>query len=213
MSDKFRQLWDQLVALWVYIALNPHATANERKKISDFLHNWTMVPNCPLEDANYRLGSSQLRRKLDSSDEEDEANRSGDELMNEDPLVGKLVDDNNNHYAGNYNERKRPSPQSLIKIGKRGKRRRGSPRTIFHRALEASRLNWDHPHLRLIIDEEKAGEKSENGHSPAYARSVYPPVKLKANSNGSFGSHCSSAIDQSSNLKFNSKNQPLWNGV
>lgn len=197
MSDKFRQLWDQLVALWVYIALNPHATASERKKIGDYLHNWTLVPNCPLEDANYRLGSSQLRRKLDSSDEEEEANRSGDELMNEDPPVGKLVDDNNN-YASNYNERKRPSPQSLIKIGKRGKRRRGSPRTIFHRALEASRLNWDHPHLRMIIDEEKVDQK--NGRSTT----VYPPVKLKTN--GSYA-------DQLPNLKFNSKNQPLWNGV
>ena len=200
-SDKFRQLWDQLVALWVYIALNPHATANERKKISDYLYSWTTYPNVPLEDANSRLTGSQLRRKLDSSDDEEDANRSGDELML-DEHVAKMVDDNNN-YAGNYNDRKRPA-QSLIKIGKRKKKRYAAQRTIFHRALEASHENWDHPHLRFIIDEEKAGEK--NG---AYAR-AYPPVKLE--SAGQFGNHCSSA-NCAPNLKFNSKNQPLWNGA
>ena len=199
MSDKFRQLWDQLVALWVYIALNPHATANERKKISDFLYSWTTYPNVPLEDANSRLTSSQLRRKaLDSSDEDEDAARSGDELM-QDEHLGKLVDDNNNYYVGNYNDRKRPA-QSLIKIGKRKKKRYAQQRTIFHRALEASRENWDHPHLRLIIDEEKTGTtKTENG-----ARTTYPPVKLESTG-------C--PVDCSSNLKFNSKNQPLWNGA
>ena len=197
MSDKFRQLWDQLVALWVYIALNPHATANERKKISDCLYSWTTYPNVPLEDANGRLASSQLRRKLDSSDDDEEANRSGDELLNEEH-VGKLIDDNNN-YAGNYNDRKRPA-QSLIKIGKRKKKRYAQQRTIFHRALEASFQNWDHPHLRLIIDQEKTETKVEPHGRPT----VYPPVKLEPI--GSFNS------SDCSNLKFNSKNQPLWNG-
>lgn len=203
MSDKFRQLWDQLVALWVYIALNPHANANERKKISDCLYSWTTYPNVPLEDANSRLTSSQLRRKaLDSSDEDEEAARSGDELMQDEHLA-KLVDDNNNNnYVANYNDRKRPA-QSLIKIGKRKKKRYAQQRTIFHRALEASRENWDHPHLRLIIDEEKNGA-TKNG-----ARTVYPSVKLEP-ANGAYGNGC--PVDCSPNLKFNSKNQPLWNG-
>lgn len=206
MADKYRQLWDQLVALWVYIALNPHATLNERKKISDLLFTWTQNPNCPLEDTNYRLSNSQLKRKMASnhqlSDDEDDNSRSGDELIagEDEQVVNELLDDNN------FNERRRPS-QSLMKKQHR-KKKRYSPRTIFHRALEASFLKWDHPHLCYIIDDEELKTDNKN-EADCFTKSSTSSTNRK-NCNV-FNCSSSGQLQSSSNL-FNSQDQPLWNG-
>jgi len=126
MIDKCRILWDQLSALWVSVALNPHANHAERQQWRSLLDKWSRLSVCPLEDAEVRpLSSSSLKRRIsaleDSSDDDDDEN----------------VNLNSNH-RGNHLHQRRPPPPP--------------PRSIFHRALEASHLRWDDSQLRYILD-------------------------------------------------------------
>merc|ERR1719427_302412 len=54
MTDKCRQLWDQLGALWVCVVLNPMAGSSERKCWKELLTKWTKVDVCPLEDPDHK---------------------------------------------------------------------------------------------------------------------------------------------------------------
>lgn len=193
-TDKYRQLWDQLVSLWVYIALNPHANVAERKKISDLLISWTQNPLCPLEDSNSRLGSSPLKRKLASSNQlsDEDENRSDDESMMDDDIqiINELLDNNNNF---NFDDRRRQSQSKH-----RHKKRRYAPRTIFHRALEASYLKWDDPHLKFILCEDFYSKSIDDLSNKSGSSSINSSTNYLQNST-------------SSNL-FNSQGFPLWNG-
>lgn len=129
MTDKCRQLWDQLGALWVCVVLNPHSTQPEKHHWRTLLERWSRLHVCPLEDADFRPLSVNNRRRIqifDSSDEEDEDA-----------------------------DRERSTPSSRLHLGSRRSSNSHSsslPRTIFHRALEASHLEWDDPHLRFILE-------------------------------------------------------------
>ncbi|GLV40163.1 Dorado [Carabus blaptoides fortunei] len=54
MTDKCRQLWDQLGALWVCIVLNPQCNQNEKQQWKILLEKWTKIDVCPLEDPDFR---------------------------------------------------------------------------------------------------------------------------------------------------------------
>lgn len=54
MTEKCRQLWDQLGALWVCIVLNPKATAQERMQWKALLEKWSKSDVCPQEDPDFR---------------------------------------------------------------------------------------------------------------------------------------------------------------
>nr|CAD7568287.1 unnamed protein product [Timema californicum] len=54
MTDKCRQLWDQLGALWVCIVLNPHCTQSEKQHWKALLEKWTLIDVCPQEDPDFR---------------------------------------------------------------------------------------------------------------------------------------------------------------
>lgn len=54
MTEKCRQLWDQLGALWVCIVLNPRATAMERSQWKTLLDKWSKNEVCPQEDPDFR---------------------------------------------------------------------------------------------------------------------------------------------------------------
>ncbi|ESP05158.1 hypothetical protein LOTGIDRAFT_208096 [Lottia gigantea] len=54
MSDKCRQLWDELGALWVCVVLNPNSTILEKQHWHVLLEQWSMNGLCPLEDADSR---------------------------------------------------------------------------------------------------------------------------------------------------------------
>lgn len=131
MIDKCRQLWDQLSALWVCVALNPHATNYERQQWRALLEKWSRLSVCPLEDAEVRpLSSSSLKRRMsaleDSSDDEDEEN------------VNHNGNNGHHHHHHHHHRHRRPPPPQ--------------PRSIFQRALEACNLRWDDSHLRYILD-------------------------------------------------------------
>ncbi|XP_008107765.2 zinc finger SWIM domain-containing protein 5 isoform X1 [Anolis carolinensis] len=53
MTDKCRQLWDELGALWVCVVLNPHCTLEEKSCWLRQLRKWGDMEVCPLEDGNY----------------------------------------------------------------------------------------------------------------------------------------------------------------
>ncbi|XP_027875510.1 zinc finger SWIM domain-containing protein 5 isoform X2 [Xiphophorus couchianus] len=53
MTDKCRQLWDELGALWVCVVLNPHCKSEEKNGWLKQLKKWGDMDICPLEDGNY----------------------------------------------------------------------------------------------------------------------------------------------------------------
>uniref|UniRef100_A0A8D3AXS8 Zinc finger, SWIM-type containing 5 n=1 Tax=Scophthalmus maximus TaxID=52904 RepID=A0A8D3AXS8_SCOMX len=53
MTDKCRQLWDELGALWVCVVLNPHCKSEEKSSWLKQLKKWGDMDVCPLEDGNY----------------------------------------------------------------------------------------------------------------------------------------------------------------
>ncbi|XP_068609402.1 zinc finger SWIM domain-containing protein 6-like [Brachionichthys hirsutus] len=52
MTDKYRQLWDELGALWMCIVLNPHYKPEQKGFWLRQLRRWNGVDVCPLEDGN-----------------------------------------------------------------------------------------------------------------------------------------------------------------
>uniref|UniRef100_A0A8C4WAY8 Zinc finger SWIM-type containing 5 n=1 Tax=Gopherus evgoodei TaxID=1825980 RepID=A0A8C4WAY8_9SAUR len=53
MTDKCRQLWDELGALWVCVVLNPHCKLEEKSCWLWQLRKWGDMDVCPLEDGSY----------------------------------------------------------------------------------------------------------------------------------------------------------------
>ncbi|KAI7793602.1 putative zinc finger SWIM domain-containing protein 6, partial [Triplophysa rosa] len=53
MTDKYRQLWDELGALWMCIVLNPHCKPEQKAAWLRQLKKWNSVDVCPLEDGNH----------------------------------------------------------------------------------------------------------------------------------------------------------------
>ncbi|XP_046384959.1 zinc finger SWIM domain-containing protein 5-like [Ischnura elegans] len=188
MTDKCRQLWDQLGALWVCIALNPEfgsgktvAYANKRHW-KTLLERWSQLDACPLEEEpDFRPqpmpGVRNLLGALDSSD-----SSSDDEEGGQRPRGGR----------GNDRGNRRGGP--------RGSRQRHNqrPRTIFHRALDAVEMPWDNVHLKRIL----SGD-SYCSHTPAESSCYYTsPVPCSSSSSYSSSS--------SSTSMFNSQGHPLW---
>ncbi|XP_048760414.2 zinc finger SWIM domain-containing protein 6-like [Ostrea edulis] len=102
MSDKCRQLWDELGALWVCVVLNPNCSNTDRDHWQSLLNQWSSCNVCPLEDPD---------------------------VLNADLTLSNI---NNSS----------PFPSK--------------PRTIFHRAMDASELKWHDPHLKLILRRDPA---------------------------------------------------------
>ncbi|XP_009868929.1 PREDICTED: zinc finger SWIM domain-containing protein 6, partial [Apaloderma vittatum] len=53
MTDKYRQLWDELGALWMCIVLNPHCKSEQKANWLKQLKKWNSVDVCPWEDGNH----------------------------------------------------------------------------------------------------------------------------------------------------------------
>jgi len=208
MTDKCRILWDQLACLWVCVVLNPHAFPSQRSFWRSLLEEWSRLPVCPLEDYEFSTSSSRLshnslqhnhnrhgngakrQRLLALSDSSDD-----DEEEEEDDMPPPLALNRFNNHA---------NPSRRVREGSSSSSSSRSspppPRTIFARALEASQLEWDDPHLRFILD---------NDNYPALA------------SNQQYNHHnhyCSvAATSQCSSSSysdlFTSQGYPLWKGL
>ncbi|XP_038626975.1 zinc finger SWIM domain-containing protein 4 isoform X1 [Tachyglossus aculeatus] len=53
MTDKCRQLWDELGALWVCVMLNPSCRHEEKTTWLKLLKKWNKLDVCPLEEGHY----------------------------------------------------------------------------------------------------------------------------------------------------------------
>ncbi|XP_010327753.2 zinc finger SWIM domain-containing protein 4 isoform X1 [Saimiri boliviensis] len=75
MTDKCRQLWDELGALWVCVVLSPHCKPEERAGWLQLLSRWDKLDVCPLEEGNYSFDGSSLQPTVAPSpgSEEEEA--------------------------------------------------------------------------------------------------------------------------------------------
>ncbi|XP_076307460.1 zinc finger SWIM domain-containing protein 5-like isoform X1 [Tachypleus tridentatus] len=146
MMDKCRQLWDQLGALWVCVVLNPHSTQVDKEQWRTLLEKWARTQVCPLEDADFRPpgGSAQARRPL----EDDSSSDSSDDESNELPQGERPIVSHNTSQQ--------------------------QPRTIFHRALEASHLQWDDPHLKHILAHDGVSQCTEPSSSASFNCQGYP---------------------------------------
>ncbi|XP_010611707.1 zinc finger SWIM domain-containing protein 4 isoform X1 [Fukomys damarensis] len=61
MTDKCRQLWDELGALWVCVILSPHCKPEERAGWLQLLATWDKLDVCPLEEGNYSFDGLSLQ--------------------------------------------------------------------------------------------------------------------------------------------------------
>ncbi|CAK6955983.1 zinc finger SWIM domain-containing protein 6 [Scomber scombrus] len=64
MTDKYRQLWDELGALWMCIVLNPHCKPEQKSFWLRQLRRWNGVDVCPLEDGNHGSELTNLTNAL-----------------------------------------------------------------------------------------------------------------------------------------------------
>ncbi|XP_006874339.1 PREDICTED: zinc finger SWIM domain-containing protein 4 [Chrysochloris asiatica] len=69
MTDKCRQLWDELGALWVCVVLSPHCKPEERAGWLQLLCKWDKLEVCPLEEGNYAFDGPSLQPTLAPSSE------------------------------------------------------------------------------------------------------------------------------------------------
>uniref|UniRef100_A0ABI8AT47 SWIM-type domain-containing protein n=1 Tax=Felis catus TaxID=9685 RepID=A0ABI8AT47_FELCA len=69
MTDKCRQLWDELGALWVCVVLSPHCRPEERVSWLQLLGKWDKLDVCPLEEGNYSLDEPSLQPPMTLSRE------------------------------------------------------------------------------------------------------------------------------------------------
>nr|XP_055227883.1 zinc finger SWIM domain-containing protein 4 isoform X4 [Gorilla gorilla gorilla] len=75
MTDKCRQLWDELGALWVCVILSPHCKPEERAGWLQLLSRWDKLDVCPLEEGNYSFDGPSLQPTMapaPGSEEEEE---------------------------------------------------------------------------------------------------------------------------------------------
>ncbi|XP_052499312.1 zinc finger SWIM domain-containing protein 4 [Budorcas taxicolor] len=61
MTDKCRQLWDELGSLWVCVILSPHCKPEERTSWLQLLSKWDKLDVCPLEEGNYSFDGPSLQ--------------------------------------------------------------------------------------------------------------------------------------------------------
>ncbi|XP_042549667.1 zinc finger SWIM domain-containing protein 4 [Dipodomys spectabilis] len=61
MTDRCRQLWDELGALWVCIILSPHCKPEERAGWLQLLATWDKLDACPLEEGQYTFHGPNLQ--------------------------------------------------------------------------------------------------------------------------------------------------------
>ncbi|XP_030750668.1 zinc finger SWIM domain-containing protein 4-like isoform X2 [Sitophilus oryzae] len=196
MTDKCRQLWDQLGSLWVCIALSPGCTQQDKNQWKALLEKWVRIDVCPPEDPDFRV--QQVGGHRDSYSNRD---RDRDRYWHERDRYSERRDrrerdrerdrDRNRSYSSSDTssdsdeDEQQQQPSYTQRGNKRLRFSNGKnqskpslPRTIFHRALDAVNMSWDNMHLKNILSSD---------------------------------TYCSHVPDNSSlNGSFNSQGQPLW---
>ncbi|KAJ8779544.1 hypothetical protein J1605_012428 [Eschrichtius robustus] len=128
MTDKCRQLWDELGALWVCIILNPHCKLEEKSCWLQQLQKWNDLDVCPLEDGNYGHELPNITNALPQN-----ASHRSALFLKRDGMSFRLPVIELLHFF--------LSPDSLSR----------PRRTVFTRAIEGRELHWQDSHLQRII--------------------------------------------------------------
>jgi len=157
MTDKCRQLWDQLGALWVCVVLNPQCSVGDKLHWRQMLEKWAQVDVCPPEDPDFRppTSSSQENNRLRSrrsvaDDDSSSSSESSDDDDNSRPgHEGNLDNSISNAHRNNATLRNLRFPLTV------------RPRSVFHRAIDAISLTWDNSHLKLILAHDNLSASNE----------------------------------------------------
>uniref|UniRef100_T1IH18 SWIM-type domain-containing protein n=1 Tax=Strigamia maritima TaxID=126957 RepID=T1IH18_STRMM len=147
MTDKCRQLWDQLGALWVCVVLNPHCTLVEKQQWRSLLEKWSQSDICPLEDPDFRPHNHNAVRQADDD------NTSTDSSDDDNP--------------GPSNPVAAPAAALNAAASSSGVARPSTsrPRTIFHRALDATQMTWNNKHLQFVLANDGCANCTERTNS------------------------------------------------
>ncbi|XP_061721060.1 uncharacterized protein LOC133527881 [Cydia pomonella] len=210
MTEKCRQLWEQLGALWVSIVLDPGSNKHHRIQWRHLLEKWSAVEVCPTEDPDYRSFPLYARerernerdRDRDHRDRDRERHRDREERDRE-RLREREERDRERHrerqrremHSHSESSDEEPRPNNYEREYRRASKRLRlhnqrpapslTPRTVFHKALDAVDISWENEHLKNILgsDEYADCEKGKPGGSNT-KHQPYP--------------------------KFNDLGQPLW---
>ncbi|XP_013162513.1 PREDICTED: zinc finger SWIM domain-containing protein 4-like [Papilio xuthus] len=216
MTEKCRQLWEQLGALWVSIVLDPGSNKHHRHQWRQLLDKWSAVEVCPTEDPDYRSFPLYARerernerdRDRDHRDRDRERNRDREERDRE-RLREREERDRERHrerqrrdmhsHSESSDEESRPNnyereyrrASKRLRLHNQRPQIQTTPRTVFHKALDAVDISWESEHLKNILssDEYCDPEKPDKagGAGPALAAVTLQPYP-----------------------KFNDLGQPLW---
>ncbi|XP_045537429.1 zinc finger SWIM domain-containing protein 4-like [Papilio machaon] len=216
MTEKCRQLWEQLGALWVSIVLDPGSNKNHRHQWRQLLDKWSAVEVCPTEDPDYRSFPLYARerernerdRDRDHRDRDRERHRDREERDRE-RLREREERDRERHrerqrrdmhsHSESSDEESRPNnyereyrrASKRLRLNNQRPPLQTTPRTVFHKALDAVDISWESEHLKNILssDEYCDPEKPDkaDGAGPALAATTLQPYP-----------------------KFNDLGQPLW---
>lgn len=112
MTEKCRQLWDQLGSLWVCIVLNPRSTQIERNNWKELLESWSKIDVCPQEDPDFRPPTRESHRLRSQREREYERNRFFRENNQRNALYHQYQQQQQQQAQNNYNQRYYDNPQN-----------------------------------------------------------------------------------------------------
>ena len=172
-------------AIWVTIVLNPTIGARDKAQLWQQLDRWTRLDVCPPEDPDQRSHPSptdasrrlRVRRRTGHNNSAaavaDASSESEDDpaapplpppdLASRPPILGP--------------DPSAPSPpMPSSPTSRKRSRRRGyfRPRTIFHKALDAVKMNWDNRQLKLILTKDVSTSSRNSAESGFFDDDGHP---------------------------------------
>ncbi|KAF5912046.1 hypothetical protein HPG69_003320 [Diceros bicornis minor] len=154
MTDKYRQLWDELGALWMCIVLNPHCKLEQKASWLKQLKKWNSVDVCPWEDGNHGSELPNLTNALPQGANANPELTAGESLVLKlEPLRSvcfcSLVMPRHALCWGHHTSHGTCTGIRRQPVGQDSSNR--PHRTVFTRAIEACDLHWQDSHLQHII--------------------------------------------------------------
>ncbi|XP_041984943.1 zinc finger SWIM domain-containing protein 4-like isoform X2 [Aricia agestis] len=211
MTEKCRQLWEQLGALWVSIVLDPGSNKHHRMQWRHLLDKWSAVEVCPTEDPDYRSFPLYARERERNERDRDRDHRDRDRERHRDreerdrerlrereerdrerhrerqrrDIHSHSESSDEEHRPNNY-EREFRRASKRLRLHNQRSAAPLTPRTVFHKALDAVDISWESDHLKNILGSDEYADPDRTDKSVAVAG---PPQQYP---------------------KFNDLGQPLW---
>ena len=170
--------------MWVTIVLNPTIGAKDKSQLWQQLDRWARLDVCPLEDPDQRSHPSpdasrrlRSRRRTGHNSaaagaEADASSESEEDSAPPFPPPGAGVPDMARAPSSRPPilgpDPSAPNPPMRSPTSrKRSRHGYFRPRTIFHKALDAVKMNWDNRQLKLILTQ-VASPSSRNSEESSY---------------------------------------------